>query len=151
MPKLRVLILSQYFWPEIFRINDVAHGLRDLGHEVSVLTGLPNYPEGRLFKGYGWFGPLREDYAGIPVCRVPLITRGGGGGLRLALNYLSFVVSAIVFGLPRLRCTHPDYSPLDFGFARQLPRRVHRRRNQATGDHPHAQQKLHRPIIERPA
>lgn len=100
---MRVLIVTQYFWPESFRINDVAHGLRELGHEVAVLTGLPNYPEGRLFKGYGWFGPWREDYAGIPVVRVPLIPRGGGGGFRLALNYLSFVVSAIAFGLPRLR------------------------------------------------
>lgn len=100
---MRILIVSQYFWPETFRINDVAHGLREQGHDVSVLTGLPNYPEGRLFKGYGMSGPLREDYAGIPVCRVPLIPRGGGGGLRLALNYVSFVVSAIAFGLPRLR------------------------------------------------
>lgn len=100
---MRVLIVTQYFWPETFRINDVAHGLRELGHEVSVLTGLPNYPEGRFFDGYGFGGAYREDYSGIPVCRVPLIPRGSGGGLRLALNYLSFVVSAIVFGLPRLR------------------------------------------------
>lgn len=100
---MKILIVSQYFWPETFRINDVAHGLKELGHEVSVLTGLPNYPEGRFFDGYGYGGPFREDYAGVPVCRVPLIPRGGGGGVRLALNYLSFVVSAILLGLPRLR------------------------------------------------
>lgn len=103
VPEPRILILSQYFWPETFRINDVAHGLRELGHDVSVLTGLPNYPEGRFFEGYGFGGPYREDYSGIPVLRVPLAPRGGGGGLRLALNYVSFVFSAIAFGLPRLR------------------------------------------------
>src|SRR5688572_7817435 len=99
---MRILIITQYFWPENFRINDVAHGLRDLGHEVSVLTGLPNYPEGRFFKGYGFSGPFQDDYSGIPVFRVPLIPRGGGGGLRLVLNYLSFLAASIAIGLPRL-------------------------------------------------
>ena len=59
---MKILIVTQYFWPESFRINDVAHGLRDLGHEVSVLTGMPNYPEGRFFEGYSFFGPIRDDY-----------------------------------------------------------------------------------------
>ncbi len=100
---MNLLVLSQYFWPETFRINDVARGLRDLGHEVVVLTGLPNYPEGRFFKGYGLFGPFRDDYSGIPVYRVPLIPRGGGGALRLVLNYMSFLVTSVVLGLPRMR------------------------------------------------
>lgn len=100
---MRILIVTQYFWPETFRINDVVHGLRDLGHEVAVLTGLPNYPEGRFFKGYGFFGPFRDDYSGIPVYRVPLVPRGGGGVLRLGLNYLSFLVTSVVLGLPRMR------------------------------------------------
>ncbi|MEX0958144.1 MAG: glycosyltransferase family 4 protein [Burkholderiales bacterium] len=100
---MRILIVTQYFWPETFRINDVVHGLRELGHEVSVLTGMPNYPEGRFFDGYGFMGPAREDYGGIPVCRVPLLPRGSGGGVRLALNYLSFVVSASLLGPLRLR------------------------------------------------
>lgn len=87
---MRVLIVTQYFWPENFRINDLALGLRDRGHRVEVLTGLPNYPSGRLFEGYGPFRPRREDFQGVVVHRVPLIPRGGGGGVRLALNYLSF-------------------------------------------------------------
>ncbi len=100
---MRVLVVSQYFWPESFRINDVVHGLKDLGHEVTVLTGMPNYPEGRLFKGYGYFRPSREDYDGITVFRVPLVPRGGGGSLRLALNYISFVFSASLLGPFRLK------------------------------------------------
>jgi glycosyltransferase involved in cell wall biosynthesis len=98
---VKVLIVSQYFWPEPFRINDVALGLRDAGHDVTVLTGLPNYPEGRLYPGYR-FSRLREDFEGIPVVRVPLVPRGRGGGLRLALNYASFAAAATLMGPLRL-------------------------------------------------
>lgn len=100
---MRILVVTHYFWPESFRINDVVHGLRERGHEVTVLTGIPNYPEGRYFRGYGFFGPLREDYDGIPVVRVPLLARGSGGAVRLALNYLSFVISASLLAPFRLR------------------------------------------------
>ena len=99
---MKILIVTQYFWPESFRINDLALGLRERGHEVSVLTGKPNYPGGKFFPGYGFFGRARDDYEGIPVVRVPLIARGNGGGLRLALNYLSFALFASV--LAPLRC-----------------------------------------------
>ena len=51
---LRVLIVSQYFWPESFRINDLAIGLQNRGHEVTVFTGLPNYPHGKLYPGYDY-------------------------------------------------------------------------------------------------
>ena len=60
---MKLLILSQYFWPENFRINDVVEGLTERGHAVTVYTGLPNYPGGRYFAGYGFFGPLRERYS----------------------------------------------------------------------------------------
>jgi glycosyltransferase involved in cell wall biosynthesis len=100
---MKILIVTQYFWPEAFRINDVALGLRECGHDVSVLTGLPNYPEGRLFSGYGALGPAQETFHGIPVSRVPLIPRGGGGGFRLALNYVSFALSASLLGPIRIK------------------------------------------------
>lgn len=95
---MRILIVSQYFWPENFRINDLAAGLRERGHEVSVLTGYPNYPSGRIFEGYGFLRRCREDYGGIKVHRVPLFPRGSGRGWRLALNYLSFVFFASLWG-----------------------------------------------------
>jgi glycosyltransferase involved in cell wall biosynthesis len=91
---MRILIVSQYFWPEDFRINDVALGLRECGHAVTALTGKPNYPGGKFFSGYGFFGRARELHDGIDVIRVPIIPRGSAGGLRLALNYASFAVSA---------------------------------------------------------
>jgi colanic acid biosynthesis glycosyl transferase WcaI len=87
---VKILIVTQYFWPESFRINDLALGLRDRGHEVTVYTGKPNYPEGRFFPGYGFFGRTTEDYHGVRVIRAPLIPRGEGGPLELILNYLSF-------------------------------------------------------------
>jgi colanic acid biosynthesis glycosyl transferase WcaI len=94
---VRILVLSQYFWPENFRINDVVEGLVQRGHLVTVYTALPNYPSGRFFPGYGPFGPAYENYKGAEVHRVPLIPRGGGGGVRLALNYLSHALSATLF------------------------------------------------------
>jgi colanic acid biosynthesis glycosyl transferase WcaI len=87
---VKVLIVSQYFWPENFRINDLAAGLVERGHLVTVLTGIPNYPGGRFFSGYGLFRKVREEYKGIRILRVPLVPRGDGGGIRLAFNYLSF-------------------------------------------------------------
>lgn len=87
---MKVLIITQYFWPENFRINDLAAGLKEQGHTLTVLAGIPNYPEGRFFSGYGFFTGRHEQWHGINIIRVPLIPRGNGGGLRLALNYISF-------------------------------------------------------------
>lgn len=95
---LRILVLSQYFWPEDFRINDLALALQERGHHVEVLTGIPNYPEGRAYPGYSLLRPREESYHGIRVRRVPLLTRGRARGMRLALNYASFALSASVLG-----------------------------------------------------
>ena len=99
---MRLLILTQYFWPENFRINDLVDGLLERGHDVTVLTGLPNYPSGRLADGYDWQGPYSGKYGKAEIIRVPLIPRGKGRGINLALNYLSFAFSASVLG--PLRC-----------------------------------------------
>lgn len=94
---MEILIVTQYFWPETFRINDLATGLVERGNQVTVLTGIPNYPDGRIFKGYGLFKNLWQDYNGAKVIRVPLVPRGKGGGGRLVLNYLSFALCASIF------------------------------------------------------
>jgi colanic acid biosynthesis glycosyl transferase WcaI len=100
---MRILIVTQYFWPEDFRINDLALGLRERGHEVTVYTGKPNYPAGRFFPGYGFFGRAAEDHHRVRVIRAPLIPRGSGGAFRLAVNYLSFALFASL--LAPLRCS----------------------------------------------
>ncbi|MFH1477924.1 MAG: glycosyltransferase family 4 protein [Verrucomicrobiota bacterium] len=102
---MKILILSQCFWPEEFLINDFALGLRDRGHVVEVLTGLPNYPSGKFFPGYGWGGPYRDDFQGIPVWRSPLIPRGNASGWRLVINYFSFAFLACLRGL--FACRRP--------------------------------------------
>lgn len=89
---MRLLVVSQYFWPENFRINDLVADMVGRGHEVTVLTGQPNYPSGRFFHGYGWLKPQTEIYQGARVIRVPIIPRGSARAIRLALNYLSFAV-----------------------------------------------------------
>ena len=99
---MRILIVTQYFWPENFRVNDLARGLHERGHEVTVYTGKPNYPEGKFFLQYGFFDRAAEDYQGIHVIRVPLVPRGSGTGVRLAINYLSFALFASL--LAPLRC-----------------------------------------------
>ncbi|HHT9112437.1 MAG TPA: glycosyltransferase family 4 protein [Candidatus Wunengus sp. YC65] len=93
---MNILIVTQYFWPENFRINDLVLGLIEREHQVTVFTGIPNYPDGTYFKGYGLFRQSRQNYFGAKVLRVPLIPRGKGGGLQLALNYLSFAICSSV-------------------------------------------------------
>lgn len=94
---VRILILSQYFWPESFIINDIVRTLDAQGHEVVVATGKPNYPDGKVFEGYRAAGTQRERYLGrVEVLRVPLWPRGQGGAKNLILNYLSFVFSGLL-------------------------------------------------------
>lgn len=92
---MRILIVSQYFWPEGFRINEVARSLVEKGIEVDVLTGKPNYPSGRLFDGYKVWDVQHQNWNGINAYRIPLLVRGSGG-VRLALNYFSFVISGLL-------------------------------------------------------
>ena len=99
---MRLLIVSQYFWPENFRINDLVAELLRRGHQVTVLTGLPNYPDGKVFKQFRDDPSRYSNYEGAEVIRVPLISRGHGG-LRLILNYVTFALSASIVGLWRLR------------------------------------------------
>lgn len=100
---MKILIVSQYFHPENFRINDLAVGMVERGHSVTVLTGIPNYPDGRYFAGYGLFRNRREDYHGVEIIRAPLVSRGSARGFRLVVNYLSFALCACFTGLFRVR------------------------------------------------
>lgn len=100
---MRLLVVTQYFWPENFRINDIVLGLRQRGHQMTVLTGHPNYPSGTFAEGYDGRSIREEDYEGIRVLRMPILPRGQKSGLRLALNYLSFAVSGSLFGPGRVK------------------------------------------------
>ena len=99
---MNILIVSQYFSPENFRINDLADELNNRGNNITVLTGIPNYPHGKYFNGYGVFKKNKEKINNIKIIRSPIIPRGSGSGIRLALNYLSFVFGAIFSSLQLL-------------------------------------------------
>jgi glycosyltransferase involved in cell wall biosynthesis len=105
---MRILVVTQYFWPENFRINDLVAELVRRGHEVTVLTGRPNYPGGALFPEFAGDPAAYRTYEGAAVVRVPLVLRGNGGGARLFANYLSFAFNAFVIGGWRLRGYRPD-------------------------------------------
>ena len=96
-PKKHILVVSQYFYPETFRINDMCLEWVKRGYKVTVVTGIPNYPMGKTFKGYGITKKRHEVWNGIEIYRIPLIPRGSGS-LGMIANYLSFMVSGMLAG-----------------------------------------------------
>lgn len=94
---MKVLIVTQYFYPENFKSNDLAFELQKRGYDVTVLTGIPNYPQGKFYKGYGVFKKRKEIINGVEVLRTMVIPRGNGGGMMLALNYLSWAFIASIW------------------------------------------------------
>ena len=104
---MKILIVSQYFWPENFRINDFIPELISKGHEVSILTGKPNYPSGKFFSEFTNNPALFSNYKGANIYRVPIIPRGKHP-FQLLLNYLSFIVAGSLVGILKLRRFKPD-------------------------------------------
>ncbi|CUO44221.1 group 1 glycosyl transferase [Clostridium disporicum] len=96
---MKILVVSQYFWPEEFRINDICEGLIEQGHEVEVLTGIPNYPHGNFFEGHSIFKPGVKEYKGAKIRRVPLVPRGKDNFIKLGLNYISYTITASIASL----------------------------------------------------
>lgn len=99
---MKILIFSQFFWPENFRINDLCEELIRRGHEITVLTGTPNYPDGKTFPSYRRNPSNYSWFHGAEVQRVPVISRGSSS-VRLILNYISFVISATILAPWKLR------------------------------------------------
>ncbi len=128
---MRILVVSQYFWPENFRINDLVTEWCRRGHDVTVLTGYPNYPSGKIFPEFCENPHEFACYSGAKVVRVPLFARGNGA-VRLLLNYVSFAVSASLLGTWRLRgkifdvIFVPQLSPVTVGLPSAFLRRVKR-------------------------
>lgn len=89
---IKMLVVSQYYYPEQFRINDMCAEWVRRGYDVTVVTGIPNYPQGKFYQGYGWFKKRRETHEGVKIIRLPIVSRGTTKA-RLGLNYISFVIS----------------------------------------------------------
>ena len=98
---MKILVISQYFWPENFRINQLSTALLKKGNEITVLTGLPNYPEGKIYKSFINSSKKFNKFEGVEIIRVPLFPRGKKK-VFLFLNYLSFCISASTVGLLKL-------------------------------------------------
>lgn len=124
---MKILVVSQYFWPENFRINDLVAEWCRRGHDVTVLTGYPNYPSGEIFPRFRECPDKYRSFGEAEVVRVPLLPRGTGG-VRLMLNYASFALSASLLGAWRLRGRAfdvifvPQLSPVTVGLPSALLR-----------------------------
>jgi len=105
---MKILIFNQYFWPESFRINDIAYALKSRGHIVEVLTGKPNYPDGKFFNGYSTWGIKKESWKEIPIYRIPILARGSKSAVKLIFNYFSFIISGLLITPFLLRKTKYD-------------------------------------------
>ncbi|MFA5407245.1 MAG: glycosyltransferase family 4 protein [Bacilli bacterium] len=95
---MKVLVVCQHFYPEEFRINDICYELVKKGHNVTVLTGLPNYPKGKVYKDYRLFRRRSETVNGVKIIRSFLIGRGNTN-FKMALNYACFAVMASIKSL----------------------------------------------------
>ena len=113
--KKKILFVCQYFYPETFRGNDVAFYLAKQGHEVHVVTGIPNYPAGKFFSGYGLFKRHHEVVDGVKVTHLPIIPRGNDNKIMLLMNYFSYFVVAWFWTL-----FHALFHKYDMVFCQQL-------------------------------
>lgn len=95
------MIVTQYYWPENFRINELSYELKKAGNNVTVITGYPNYPSGKIFEDFRKNPKKFSHYKGIEVIRVPVIPRGRNK-LNLFANYLSFVINGTLIGIFKL-------------------------------------------------
>lgn len=86
----KILVVTQHFWPENFRINDIVEGFLQDGIAVDVLCGLPNYPKGEWFPGYSATGPFEEEWHGARLYRCKEVPRRGNTSVNIFLNYVSW-------------------------------------------------------------
>ena len=98
---MNILIVTQYFWPENFKINDLAEYLNGK-HNVTVLTGWPNYPEGEFDKNFLLFKKKYDFYKGVEIIRVPVFPRKNNK-INLIFNYLSFALNSIFSGYWKIK------------------------------------------------
>lgn len=115
---MKILVVCQYYYPEPFRIKDICEEMVRRGHEVHVVTGYPNYPEGILYDGYGKGKHIDEVINGVNVHRCFTIPRQTGI-LKRMLNYYSYALSSTKYVRSK-KCKTVDGKPFDYVFCNQL-------------------------------
>lgn len=94
---MKICIFTNHFYPEDFKVNDIAFELTQRGYEIAVITAVPDYPKGKFFDGYGWFKKNKEDVNNCHVIRLPIIPRGKGKFRNLLVQYFSYYISSSVY------------------------------------------------------
>ena len=141
---MKILVFSQYFYPENFRINTLCRELVQRGHQVTVVTGYPQYPYGRIYDGYGFDIPYETGWNGVKICRVKVHPRGTNllGMLRNTVDYVVqanrwvkecqekfdavyvFEVSPVTVGLPAVKYKEKFGTPMFFNLQDLWPENV---------------------------
>lgn len=141
---MKILVFSQYFYPENFRINTLCRELVLRGHQVTVVTGYPQYPIGRIYEGYGFDIPYETTWNGVTICRVKVHPRGTNllGMLRNTVDYVVqankwvkacqekfdvvyvFEVSPVTVGLPAVAYKKKFGVPMFFNLQDLWPENV---------------------------
>lgn len=116
--KKKILVICQYYKPEPFRISDICEEMVRRGHEVHVVTGYPNYPEGILYEGYGKGKHIDEVIEGVYVHRCFTVPRETGSVKRL-MNYYSYAASSTAYVLSK-ECVASNGKPFDVVYCNQL-------------------------------
>ena len=142
---MKILVVSQYFHPEPFRINTLCQELVQRGHEVTVMTAYPQYPKGEIYEGYGFDVPYEKEWNGIRIERVKVPPRGHNalGLLRNCVGYVTagnrwvrqcketydavfvFEVSPVTVGLPAVKYKQKCGTPVFFNLQDLWPENVH--------------------------
>lgn len=104
---MKICIFTNHFYPEDFKVNDIAFEMQKIGHEVTVITAIPDYPSGKFFNGYGYKEKREEIVNGVKVIRLFTIPRGNGGGKRLLIQYMAYHMSSTWYSL--LHSSKPKY------------------------------------------
>ena len=142
---MKILVFSQYFYPESFRINTLCRELVHRGHDVTVVTGFPQYPGGEIYEGYGFDVPYEKEWHGVKIERVKVPPRGHNaiGLLRNCVGYVVegnkwvkkckekydavfvFEVSPVTVGLPAVSYKQKFGTPVFFNLQDLWPENVH--------------------------
>jgi glycosyltransferase involved in cell wall biosynthesis len=94
---MRVCIFTNHFYPEDFKVNDIAFEFAKKGYEITVITAIPDYPHGKFYNGYSLFKRRREIVNNVRVIRLPIIPRKKGKKIDLIFNYLSYFITSLIF------------------------------------------------------
>ena len=126
---MKILVVTQYFYPENFKINDLVQSLVQRGHKIDVLTGLPNYPSGKWYDGFGLTTIGEYAWEGARIYRVPMVPRFSSKGWQLAINYFSFAYIASILAPFMCRAQYDrifvyEPSPFTVGFPAMVMRKV---------------------------